>query len=164
VGKYIFFTKNLRNICDQHLAWYIGGRTFTKYVSFSFNSTTLTDLIAMVQFTMSWSQHTQDSSCICIANPVLWSKIGVNLNYEGQWVENSRVLSLYGKKNYVGNVFYRRLAEHSYRNVKSSRKDFFLIWEQGRIWRVDNVHGLKRMVREGFKNVKLTTAKQWRKT
>jgi len=48
----------------------------------------------------------------------------VNLNYEGQWVENSRVLSLYGKKNHVGNVFYRRVAEHSYGNVKSSRKDF----------------------------------------
>ena len=48
----------------------------------------------------------------------------MNLNYEGKWVENSRVLSLYGKKNYVGNVFYRRVAERSYGKVKSSRKDF----------------------------------------
>jgi len=30
----------------------------------------------------------------------------VNLNYQGKWVENSRVLTLYGKKNYVGNVCY----------------------------------------------------------
>jgi len=47
----------------------------------------------------------------------------VNFNYEEKWVENSRVLSLYGICNYVGNAFYRRLAEHSYGNVKSSRKD-----------------------------------------
>jgi len=41
-------------------------------------------------------------------NPILWSRIGVNLNYEGHWVESSRVLSFHGKNNYVGNVFYRR--------------------------------------------------------
>ena len=45
----------------------------------------------------------------------------MNLNYEGLWAESSRVLSLYGKNNYVGNEFYRRVAEHSYENVKSSR-------------------------------------------
>jgi len=28
----------------------------------------------------------------------------VNLNYEDKWVENSRVLSLYEKKNYARNV------------------------------------------------------------
>jgi len=55
----------------------------------------------------------------------------VNLNYKGKWVENSRVLSLYGKKNYVGNVFYRRVVEHLYGNVKISRKYFFKTLKQG---------------------------------
>ena len=63
----------------------------------------------------------------------------MNLNYEGKWVENSRVLSLYGKTNYVGNVFYRRVAERSYGNVKSSRKDFKKTLEQGRIGTMDMV-------------------------
>ena len=37
-------------------------------------------------------------------NQILWSRIGVNLNYEDKWVENSRVLSLYAKKNYARDV------------------------------------------------------------
>jgi len=48
----------------------------------------------------------------------------VNLNYEDQWVENSRVLSLYEKKNYARNVFYRKVVKCLYGNVKSSWKDF----------------------------------------
>ena len=48
----------------------------------------------------------------------------MNLNYEGKWVENSRVLSVYEKKNYARNVFYRKVVERLYENVKSSRKDF----------------------------------------
>ena len=48
----------------------------------------------------------------------------MNLNYDGEWVENSRVLSLYEKKNYVRNVFYRKVVERSLGNVKSSRRDF----------------------------------------
>ena len=55
----------------------------------------------------------------------------MNLNYEDKWVENSRVLSLYGKKNYVGNVFHRRVAERSYGSVKSSRKVFLNLWSKG---------------------------------
>ena len=47
----------------------------------------------------------------------------MNLNYEGKWVENSRVLSLYEKKNYARNVFYRKVVERLFGNVKSSRKD-----------------------------------------
>jgi len=38
-------------------------------------------------------------------NLVLWSRIDVNLNYEGQWVENSGVLSLYGKRFMWGMYF-----------------------------------------------------------
>jgi len=48
----------------------------------------------------------------------------VNLNYEGKWVENSRVLSLYEKKNYARNVFYRKVVERLYGNMKSNRKEF----------------------------------------
>jgi len=55
----------------------------------------------------------------------------VNLNCEGKWVENSRVLSLYEKKNYVRNMFYRKVVERSYGNVKSTRKDFEKNLEQG---------------------------------
>ena len=33
------------------------------------------------------------------------------LKYEDKWVENSRVLSLYEKKNYARNVFYRKVVE-----------------------------------------------------
>jgi len=46
------------------------------------------------------------------------------LNYEDKWVENSRVLSLYEKKNYARNVFYRKVVEGVYGNVRSSRKEF----------------------------------------
>jgi len=46
-------------------------------------------------------------------------------------------LSLYGKKNYAGNVFYRRVAERSYGSVKSSRKD--LKKKKGRIGTMDMV-------------------------
>ena len=55
----------------------------------------------------------------------------MNLNYEGKWVENSRVLSLYEKKNYARIVFYRNVVERLYGNVKSSQKDFLKILEQG---------------------------------
>ena len=48
----------------------------------------------------------------------------MNLNYEDKWVENSRVLSLYEKKNYARNVFNRKVVERLYGSVKSSRKDF----------------------------------------
>jgi len=48
----------------------------------------------------------------------------VNLNYEGKRVENSRVLILYEKHNYVRNVVYRKVVKRSYGNLKSSRKDF----------------------------------------
>ena len=48
----------------------------------------------------------------------------MNLNYEVKWVENSGVLGLYEKKNYARNVFYRKMVERLYGNVKSSRKDF----------------------------------------
>jgi len=51
-------------------------------------------------------------------------------------VESPKDLSLDGKKNYLGNVFYRGVAEHSYGNVKSSRNDFQKIWEQVQIWRM----------------------------
>jgi len=48
----------------------------------------------------------------------------VNLNYENKWVVNSRVLSLYEKKNYARNMFYRKVVERLHGNVKSSREDF----------------------------------------
>ena len=47
----------------------------------------------------------------------------MNLNYEDKWEENSRVLSLHEKKNYARNVFYRKVVERLYGNVKSGRKD-----------------------------------------
>ena len=47
----------------------------------------------------------------------------MNLNYEDKWVENSRDLSFYEKKNYARNVFYRKVVERLYGNVKSGRKD-----------------------------------------
>jgi len=56
----------------------------------------------------------------------------VNLNYEDKWVENSRVLSLYKKKELCKEcVFFRKVVERLYGNVKSSRKDFLKILEQG---------------------------------
>ena len=57
----------------------------------------------------------------------------MNLNYEHKWVENSRVLNLYEKKNYARNVFYRKVVERLYGNVKSSRKDLKKkFWRKGR--------------------------------
>ena len=55
----------------------------------------------------------------------------MNLNYEDKWVVNSRVLSLYEKKNCARNVFCRKVVELLYGNVKSSRKDLKEIMEQG---------------------------------
>jgi len=63
----------------------------------------------------------------------------VNLNYEGKWVKNSRVLNLYEKKNYARNVFYRKVVERSYGNVKSSRKNYLKIVKQGWIGTMDMV-------------------------
>jgi len=84
----------------------------------------------------------------------------VNLNYEDEWVENSRVLSLYEKKNYAWYVFYRKVVERLYGNVKSSRKYFKKFWSKGRYerWTWSKKDGT-----EGFKNVKLTMGKQWGK-
>ena len=80
----------------------------------------------------------------------------MNLNYEGQWIESSKVLSLHGKEIYVGHEFYRRVAEHSCENVKSGQKDFFLFGSmdgnQGKVWS-------KKRGTEGYKNVNLTTDK-----
>jgi len=47
----------------------------------------------------------------------------VNLNYEGHWVQSSKVVIQYGKKNYRGNEFFRRVSEHSCEKVESSSKD-----------------------------------------
>ena len=49
----------------------------------------------------------------------------MNLNYEEQWVESSKVFNLYGRKNYVGSEFYRRVTELSSENIKKCQKDFF---------------------------------------
>jgi len=81
----------------------------------------------------------------------------VNLSYEGQSVESSRVLSLYRKNNYVGNVFYRSVDEHLYGNVKSSRKVFRKFESKGGYegWAWSKKDGT-----EGSKNVNLTMDKQ----
>ena len=73
----------------------------------------------------------------------------MNLNSEDKWVENSRVLSLYEKKNCL------------YGNVKIVGKIFKKFWSKGREerWTWSKQDGT-----EGFKNVKLTTDKQWGKT
>jgi len=66
---------------------------------------------------------------------------------EGQWVESSKVLTLYGRKNYVRNEFYRR-AEHSYEKVKGSQKEFKKLKARADM---KEVHVPKRVVRNAIR-------------
>jgi len=60
----------------------------------------------------------------------------VNLNHEDKWVENSRDLSLYEKKNYARNVFYRKVKIFKKFGARVDRNDG---------------HGPKRMARKALR-------------